>query len=366
MAFISPTLMRTVRGVRLTVQGTGVARSMSTSAYTGWNPETGHRVKRKVHDAHVPFPSFLAQPKVAAVIGAPMTHGQPKEGTDDGPDMIRNAGLHDELKSLGWKVDDLGNLAMPKPTPSDAPWKGPGMARHPVAVGKGCEIVMHSVKKATQENKFVLTLGGDHSIGAGTVAGILQARPETGIVWVDAHADINTPSISESGNMHGMPLALVMGLDKPHQIPGWEWLEGTPVLSPRQLVYIGLRDVDEAERKILRDLGILCFTMYHVDKYGIGGVMERILEHLQHRPLHLSYDIDAVDPLHAPATGTTVRGGLTFREAHYVAEAVGESGLLGSLDMVEVNPSLGSDADTKDTVEMGLALISSAMGSRIV
>jgi len=344
-----------------------ISRAMSGDSAGEWfNPKTGCRVKRQVHDAHVPFPNFLVQPKVAAVIGAPMTLGQPKEGTDDGPDMIRAAGLHRELQSLGWGVEDCGNLTMPAPSPSNTQLKGPGRARHPEPVGRGCELVCDKVEQATRDGRFVLTLGGDHSIGAGTVGGILKARPETGIVWVDAHADINTPSISESGNMHGMPLSLVMGLEKPHELPGWSWLSSVPHLSPRQLVYIGLRDVDEAEVVILRQLGILAFTMYHVDKYGIGGVMERTLEHLQHRPLHLSYDIDAVDPYHAPATGTTVRGGLTFREAHYVAEAVGESGQLGSVDMVEVNPSLGTDADTKETVEMGLALISSAMGSRIV
>eukprot|EP00283_Hemiselmis_rufescens_P019302 CAMPEP_0173449588 /NCGR_PEP_ID=MMETSP1357-20121228/43013_1 /TAXON_ID=77926 /ORGANISM="Hemiselmis rufescens, Strain PCC563" /LENGTH=361 /DNA_ID=CAMNT_0014416193 /DNA_START=132 /DNA_END=1217 /DNA_ORIENTATION=- len=357
-----------VRRVLVATRLAGVTvRAMSSDSGGEWfNHKAGWRVKRQVHDANVHFPNFLVQPKVAAVIGAPMTLGQPKEGTDDGPDMIRAADLHQELHSLGWKVNDYGNIDMPEPSPSDAKLKGPGKARHPEPIGKGCELVCNKVQQATQEGQFVLTLGGDHSIGAGTVGGIMKARPETGIIWVDAHADINTPSISESGNMHGMPLSLVMGLEKPHELPGWSWLSSVPKLSPRQLVYIGLRDVDDAEVAILRELGILAFTMYHVDKYGIGGVMERTLEHLQHRPLHLSYDIDAVDPLHAPATGTTVRGGLTFREAHYVAEACGESGQLGSVDMVEVNPSLGSDADTKETVEMGLAIVSSAMGSRIV
>lgn len=357
-------MLRSVSAARVALAH---AKAGQRSMVTVFNPKPGFRVSRKVHDAHVPFPAFLAQPKVAAVLGAPMTLGQPKAGTDDGPDMLRDAGLLKELKGLGWGVDDQGNLSMPEHSESD-PKLDPkyGLARNCYAVGKGCEAVMRSVKKAANEGKFVLTLGGDHALGAGTVAGVLASRPETGIIWVDAHADINTPSISESGNMHGMPLAMNMKLNDAESYPGWEWLKEIPTLSPRQIVYIGLRDVDEAERKILREHGILAFSMYHVDKYGIGGVMERTLEHLQHRPLHLSYDIDAVDPLHAPATGTTVRGGLTFREAHYVCEAVSESGMLASCDMVEVNPSLGTDQGTLETVEMGMALIASAMGSRIL
>lgn len=202
--------------------------------------------------------------------------------------MLRKAGLQKELKSLGWTVDDQGNLPMPEHKENDPKIDLKfGNAKNCYAVGKGCENVMNAVKKAAIEGKFVITLGGDHSLGAGTVAGVLAARPETGIIWVDAHADINTPSISDSGNMHGMPLALVMKLNKAETYPGWEWLKDIPTLSAKQIVYIGLRDVDEGERLLLREHGILAFSMYHVDKYGIGGVMERTLEHLQHRPLHL-------------------------------------------------------------------------------
>jgi len=179
------------------------------------------------------------------------------------------------------------------------------------------------------------------------VSGILKVRPNTGVIWVDAHADINTPAMSVSGNIHGMPVAFLMRLVNPTLVPGWEWMADTPVLRPQQIVYIGLRDVDAAERIVLKELGITCYSMQHVDKYGIGGVMERTLDQLHGRPLHCSYDIDAVDPLHAPSTGTTVRGGLTFREAHYVVEAISETGQLGSLDMVEVNPVLGNDAENQ-------------------
>jgi len=328
----------------------------------------GARVARKVHHADIAHPRFLVEPRKAAILGAPMTWGQPKAGTDTGPDMLRQAGLSTELGNLGWEVEDMGDITFVPPSASDPQGEAKyvNQMKNCYAVGKGCQQVFERVSKQAAAGKFVLTVGGDHSIGAGTVAGILQARPNTGVIWVDAHADINTPDVSESGNIHGMPVAFLMRLIDPRKYPGWEWMASTPVLRPQQLVYIGLRDVDAAERVILKDMGITCFTMQHVDKYGIGRVMEMTLDHLAGRPLHCSYDIDGVDPAFAPSTGTAVRGGLTFREAHYVVEAVSESGHLGSLDMVEVNPGLGTFEESKETIEMGLALVASAMGSRIV
>jgi len=297
-----------------------------------------------------------------------MVFGQAKDGTDGGPSMIRESGLHKQLKELDWAVKDLGDLEF-KPPHTDDPAADPevrGNMRFGYAVGQGCKQVYEKVYEEASAGNFVLTLGGDHSVGAGTVAGVLKARPNTGIIWVDAHADINTPLMSESGNIHGMPVAFLMHLISPSLVPGWEWMEACPPLRTQQIVYIGLRDVDHQERLLLKDLGITCYTMQHVDRFGIGGVMERTLDQLKGRPLHCSYDIDGVDPVHAPSTGTTVRGGLTFREAHYVVEAASESGHLGSLDMVEVNPALGTGTDNQETVEMGLALIDSALGSRII
>ena len=217
----------------------------------------GERVVRQVHPADVPHPRFLAQPKKCAVLGAPMTWGQPKMGTDNGPSMLRQAGLDATLKKLGWIPEDLGDLVISQPAATD-PQGDPALIfqmKNCYAVGKGCEQVFRSVAQQAADGKFVLTLGGDHSIGAGTVAGILKARPDTGIIWVDAHADINTPTVSESGNIHGMPVAFLMHLIDPLKYPGWEWLAEIPSLHPQQLVYIGLRDVDAAERIILRDLG---------------------------------------------------------------------------------------------------------------
>ncbi|EKX54017.1 hypothetical protein GUITHDRAFT_84137, partial [Guillardia theta CCMP2712] len=335
--------------------------SPSSRSYT-------QRVFRQVHPADIPFPSFLKSPKTCSVFGVPMVYGQPNHGTDYGPQMLRKFGLRGELEELGWTVRDNGDIAIDPPHENDPKPDSllSGKTKNCYNVGKVCQAVHELTFYAASEGNFALTLGGDHSIGAGTVAGILKARPNTGVIWVDAHADINTPELSTSGNMHGMPVAFLTRLVEPTLFPGWDWLESTPPLHPAQLVYIGLRDVDPAERKILKDLGITCFTMQHVDRYGIAGVMERTFDQLYGRPLHCSYDIDAVDPLHAPSTGTAVRGGLTFREAHYLVEAVSGTGQLGSLDMVEVNPGLGSESENKETVEMALALIDSAMGSRIL
>jgi len=183
-------------------------------------------------------------------------------------------------------------------------------------------------------------------------------------------ADLNTPAVSESGNLHGMPIGLIIdGIDE-ELPPGMEWLQSDEYrsvrLPPSQLVYVGLRDVDGAERDLIQSLGIQAYTMHDIDKYGIGKVMMDALDYLGDKPLHVSYDIDAVDPVLAPATGTTVRGGLTYREAHFVAEMAAQSGLLASAEMVELNPSLSNDAGATETTELGLHICTSMMGKSII
>lgn len=296
-------------------------------------------------------------------MGVPFSWGQPLAGTDMGPALMRSRGLVNSLTTLDWRIKEEGDVDLVVPDISHPT----GDVRNGYAVGQTNMRLYEKCKPAVDAGDFMLVLGGDHSIAVGSVAAILSARPDTGIIWVDAHADINTPAISPSGNAHGMPLAFLMHLLDPKKQPGFEWLaEVCPVLKPEQIVYVGLRDVDAGERKLLCEQGILSYTMHEVDRYGIGAVMDKALKHLEGRPLHLSYDIDAVDPAHAPATGTVVRGGLNYREALYVAEAVAETGMLGSLDMVEVNPSLSHDEGADLTADLANLVTASAMGSRIV
>jgi arginase len=235
-------------------------------------------------------------------------------------------------------------------------------------VGNANHQIYKEVYKAACDSHFCLTLGGDHSIGIGSLSGILHARPDSAVVWVDAHADINTPYTSGSGNAHGMVLSFLMNLANAKDIHGFEWLKQLPPLNPSRLVYIGLRDLDAGEKHILRALNIRTFTMHDVDKYGIGKVMELALDHIigrVARPVHLSLDIDSIDPMFAPSTGTRVAGGLTYREAYYVCEALAETKCLSSMDMVEVNPKL-NQSGSEQTIQMAVGLISSALGNRIL
>jgi arginase len=305
-----------------------------------------------------------------------MTYGQPFVGTDSGPKLLREAGLRNMMSALGWRVEDLPDLDFDSlQINSNDSYSYQGNARNHELVGKGAKMLADLVEEKLRMNRFPLILGGDHSIGIGSLAGVLRVKPNTGVLWIDAHADLNTPSISESGNMHGMPVGLLMdgvapGNEHDESIPGLEWLKENPKLKSDSLVYVGLRDVDPAERKLIQSLGIAAYTMHDIDRYGIGQVMDMALDHLLHkdpdRPLHLSYDIDAVDPHLAPATGTTVRGGLTYREAHFVAEAVARSGNLASAEIVELNPNLSCDNGADETVELGLQIITSFMGKSII
>jgi arginase len=279
------------------------------------------------------------------------------------------------LTSLGWRVEDMQDVDFDGVVDQiNSRMRDPPNAKNCALVGHGNSKLADAVESTIHAGRFPLILGGDHSIGIGSLTGILRARPNVGVIWVDAHADLNTPANSGSGNMHGMPIGLLM--DHPTEsvdftkLPGFEFLVDGPRLSPDQIVYIGLRDVDPAERVWIKELGIKAFTMYDIDHLGIGQVMDKTFEHLlkddPDRPLHLSYDIDAVDPALAPATGTTVRGGLTYREAHFVGEAVAQSGNLSSAEIVELNPTLSHDKGGDDTLELALQLITSFMGKSII
>lgn len=260
--------------------------------------------------------------------------------------------------------------------------------KNPLAVSAVTKQISSQVYQHAKEGRLVLTLGGDHSIAIGTVAGTSTAirerlGREIAVIWVDAHADINTPETSESGNIHGMPVAFLTGLAKEKRGDTFGWLGEEPKLSLKKLVYIGLRDVDKEEKKILRENGVRAFSMHDIDKYvlpfvlvvrgrltsgryGIGRVMEMVLGHIgTDTPIHLSFDVDALDPQWAPSTGTPVRGGLTLREGDFIAECVHETGSLVAMDLVEVNPSLEAKG-AQETIRAGCSLVRCALGDTLL
>ena len=290
------------------------------------------------------------------VIGVPMDLGQARRGVDMGPSAIRHAGLHERLQSLGYVTEDAGNVVIPERAT---------LATHPdrsflSAVIDGCSAAYEAAAKAIADDRFPIFLGGDHSIAAGTVGGVSAAGP-IGLLWIDAHADANTPETSPSGNIHGMPLAALLGLGAPPLVnlgrPG-------PKLPFERVAFIGLRDVDHGERLLLRDHDIAAFTMTDVDEHGAGEIARRALAHLAGADrIHVSLDMDVVDPLEAPGVGTPVPGGLTYREAHLVMEVISRDGRVRSADLVEVNPILD---EHNRTAEMAVELIASLLGKSIL
>ncbi|KAK2826642.1 hypothetical protein Q5P01_020856 [Channa striata] len=297
-----------------------------------------------------------------AVLGAPFSKGQKRRGVEHGPKVIRDAGLVERLSSLDYSVHDFGDVSFHHPE-SDEPYMG---VKFPRTVGAANKKLSGAVSRAIGAGHTLVMLGGDHSLGIGSVSGHAQQCPDLCLIWVDAHADLNTPMTSPSGNLHGQPVAFMLKelQDKMPEIPGFSWMK--PFLTSRDLVYIGLRDVDPGEYHILKNLGIQYFTMRDIDRLGIQRVMEVTLDHLlsrKQRPIHLSFDIDAFDPSLAPATGTPANGGLTYREGIYVAEEIHNTGLLSVMDLVEVNPLLGANREAVDaTASLAVDVIMSSLG----
>lgn len=310
------------------------------------------------------------------LVRAPIALGQGLEGVDEGPEILIQNGLVQQIESLGWTIENIFEVDI-----HDLRWNSPlgNLPAHqlginikfPVELGDACRELAEHTKKSNDQKAFTLTLGGDHSIAIGSIGGALLSRPDLGVIWVDAHGDFNTPETSPSGNIHGMPLSFLAGLMKHYRLPSFDWLKN--FLKPEQLVLVGIRSIDPEERALMKAWGVNVFSMTEIDRYGIGNVMEQaksILFKNGKRPLHLSYDIDAVDPHFAPSTGTRVRGGLNYREAHYIAETLAETGELVGMDLVEINPRLGyvgpsHREDENITIEIGLELIASALGKKI-
>ncbi|MFT5196152.1 MAG: arginase [Cellvibrionaceae bacterium] len=288
------------------------------------------------------------------MMGAPMDLGQKRRGVDMGPSALRYAGLNQALAALGHDVHDLGDIRIPNPEEAVGD-------QRTQAVANVCEIIYSEGKRCVDQGFFALFLGGDHSISIGSVKAAAASSPETlGVIWIDAHADFNTPETSPSGNIHGMPVAVLTG-------DGAESLVsiGDGVTVPaRNFVQIGIRDVDptEAVRVNASDLNV--FTMREIDTHGMATIADQTLGLLRHCDrIHVSLDLDSLEPAEAPGVGTPVQGGLSYREAHLLAEILSECGKVRSLDVVEVNPILD---ERNKTAILAVELITSMLGKKII
>jgi arginase len=295
-------------------------------------------------------------PRSVAVIGAGLDLGAGRRGVDMGPSAIRYAGLADRLHELGVDYLDLGDVMTAVP---EATGVGDERLRYLNEIKETCERVAALVSQAVRDGHLPLVLGGDHSVALGTVGGLASVRGPGGLLWVDAHGDLNRPETSPSGNVHGMVLAAVLGLAG----SGFE-SDAWPLPAAERLALVGVRSLDDGERELVRDLGAAIFTISDVDRMGVEPVIRRALDHIGDGGfVHLSLDMDVIDPEIAPGVGTPVRGGFSYREAHLALELVAESGLLGSLDVVEVNPIFDRE---NATGELAVDLIASALGARIL
>ncbi len=311
----------------------------------------------------MPQPNQL--PRSIRILGIPMDLGQQRRGVDMGPSAVRYAGLFQRLSRLGCQVEDAGNVLVPvreQRAVQAHQWteSGAGGLRHLPEVVSICRSIYEVAGSCSDTPEIPIFLGGDHSIAIGTVSGAACSGP-VGLIWIDAHGDFNTPETSPSGNIHGMPVAALVGRGHPDLVdlghPG-------PKLRPQEIAMIGIRDLDGAEREALAGAGIHVYTMRDIDELGMATVARRALSHLNHLArIHVSLDMDSIDPDVAPGVGTPVPGGLTYREAHLLMEILAESGKTASIDVVEINPILD---DGNRTAELAVELVASLLGQRIL
>ena len=297
------------------------------------------------------------------IIGVPMDLGAGRRGVDMGPSAIRIAGLHERLKELGYRVSDEGDLTIK--TQEEQRVRDPH-AKYLSEITRVTTLLARKVEKVVHRNHFPLILGGDHSIAIGTIAGIAmnakKKKKKMGVFWIDAHGDFNTPGSSPSGNIHGMPLAVCVGLGpKPLTTIGGF----APKIDPKNIAIIGLRNLDRGERDNLLNLGVKIFSMEEIDKYGVHRIMKKAFQQVAAHvdALHVSFDLDSVDPIYAPGVGTPVKGGLDYREAHLIMEMLSESKKMTSLELVEVNPILDN---RNQSAEFAVELVQSAFGKKIL
>jgi arginase len=293
-----------------------------------------------------------------AIIGAALDLGAGRRGVDMGPSALRYAGLHDRLAKLGCEAADWGNV---EAAVAEAAVTGDPHARFLAEIRDICARIAGRVADAVRDGRIPVVLGGDHSIALGTLGGLASVHGPGGVLWFDAHGDVNTPETSPSGNVHGMPLAAALGrAGGAFASDSWP----LPALVAERTMVIGVRSLDEGERAFVRESGVGVYTMSELDRRGIEAVVREALERARGAPfVHVSLDMDVVDPDVAPGVGTPVRGGLSYREAHLAMELVAESNLLGSLEIVEVNPILDRE---NATAELAVELAASAFGARIL
>lgn len=297
------------------------------------------------------------------IIGAPIDLGQQRRGVDMGPSALRVAGLEAKLEALGYAVTDRGNISV---TVAETTNFGDAHARFLNEIAHANEIVANHVMQALDRHATPIVVGGDHSVAAGTVAGVAQhfraSNQAMGLLWIDAHSDINTPETTTSGNVHGMPVAAILGMgpEPLSNLLGW-----SPKVTAQRTALVGIRDVDPSERENIRQAGLAVFTMRDIDELGLRAVMEKAIAiaSTDTAGYHVSMDMDWVDPEEAPGVGTPVPGGVTYREAHLAMEILADDSGFRSFEIVEVNPILDEHNRTAD---LAVQLVCSAFGKKIL
>lgn len=301
--------------------------------------------------------------KTVRLVGVPMDLGAGRRGVDMGPSAIRIAGVSQGLRQLGFHVEDDGDVGVPAPETRDP---GNTNARYLEPIYHVCNRLRLRVRRSLEHGEIPIVLGGDHSIAIGTVAGVAEhfrnRQQKVGLIWVDAHADMNTPDSSPSGNIHGMPLASLLGMGDPQLVQmGGFW----PKVEPRHVCLIGIRDIDAVERENVKKSGIHAYTMRDVDERGMRAIMQESIGYVTDgtEGFHVSFDLDGMDPRDVPGTGTPVKGGISWREANLLMEMVSDTGKMTSLEVAELNPIL----DVKNqSGEVAVDVILSAFGKRIL
>ena len=298
--------------------------------------------------------------KNISLIGVPMDLGQMRRGVDMGPSAIRYAGITDRLQKMNYNVRDLGDIDVVRTYEKED--TQPQDLRNLTEVVDASVNLKQTVSDEIEKGHFPLVLGGDHSMAIGSVAGAMKHYENMGLIWYDAHGDINTPETSPSGNIHGMPLAVSLGY-------GHERLtsifENNKHIKPENVVLIGIRDLDDGEKELLRELNVKVYTMHEIDAVGMPQVMKETIEYLKERTdgVHLSFDLDGIDPKEAPGVGTPVIGGASYRESHVAMEMLAESDLITSAEFVEVNPMLD---DKSKTADVAVAVAGSLFGEKLL